>query len=59
MEINIAVASNKEGKYSVNIDLTGAKEEDALKLIDATKRLLYTGSIFDPVDYTITRVNNR
>lgn len=59
MEINIAVASNKEGKYSVNVDLTDAKEEDALKLIDATKRLLYRGSIHDPVNYTVTCVNNR
>lgn len=54
MEINIAVASNKEGKYSVNVDVVDAKEEDAVKLIDAAKRLLYTDSVFNPVDYTMT-----
>ena len=54
MEINIAVASNKESKYSVNVDVVDAKEEDAVKLIDAAKRLLYTDSAFNPVDYTMT-----
>ena len=53
MEINIAVASNEEGKYSVNVDVIDAKEEDAVKLIDAAKRLLYTGSAFNPVGYTM------
>lgn len=54
MEINIAVASNKEGKYSVNVDVVDAKEEDAVKLIDVAKRLLYTDSAFNQVDYTMT-----
>lgn len=54
MEINIAVASNEEGKYSVNVDVVDAKEEDAVKLIDAAKRLLYIGSTFNPVGYTMT-----
>ena len=58
MEINIAVASNEEGKYSVNVDVVDAKEEDAVKLIDAAKRLLYTGSAFNLVDYTMTRRDN-
>lgn len=58
MEINIAVASNEEGKYSVNVDVIDAKEEDAVKLIDATKRLLYNGSAFNPVGYTMTRRDN-
>ena len=58
MEINIAVASNEEGKYSVNVDVVDAKEEDAVKLIDAVKRLLYTGSAFNPVDYTMTCRDN-
>lgn len=58
MEINIAVASNEEGKYSVNVDVVDAKEEDAVKLIDAAKRLLYTDSAFNPVDYTKTRRDN-
>ena len=53
MEINIAVASNEEGKYSVNVDVVDAKEE-AVKLIDAAKRLLYTDSAFNPVGYTMT-----
>ena len=58
MEINIAVASNEEGKYSVNVDVVDAKEEDAVKLIDAAKRLLYTGSALNPVGYTMTRRDN-